>query len=61
MKRIKIIKNYQDGHIPLLIGQEHEVMPWKADELITLKVAKLLYKEHGKEIETNTITNFETR
>ena len=49
MKKIEILKNYQDGNRIRLKGQELEVLEWKADELIKLGVAKLKYKE----VETN--------
>lgn len=45
MKIIEITKNYKDGNRHRLKGQILEVMPWKANELINLKVAKLVYKE----------------
>lgn len=45
MKIIEITKNYKDGNRHRLKGQIIEVMPWKAEELIGLKVAKLAYKE----------------
>jgi len=61
MKRIEIIKNHKDAHIHLLIGEQHEVTDWKAEQLLRMKVAKLMYKEHGQTIETTSITNFETR
>jgi len=57
MKLIEITKNYKDGNIHLLKGQKVDVMPWKADELIKLEVAKLVYKD----VETNMLINFEKR
>ena len=61
MKRIEIIKNYKDAHINLLIGEQHDVTEKKAEELLRLKVAKLMYKQNGQNIETTSVTNFETR
>lgn len=57
MKIIEITKNYQDGNIVLLKGQICNVLPWKAEELLKLQVAKLVYKDR----ETNMLVNFETR
>jgi hypothetical protein len=57
MKIVEILKNYKDGNTHLLKGQKYDVMGWKADELIQLQVAKLVYKD----VETNMLVNFETR
>ena len=45
MKKIEILKNYQDGNRYRLKGQVLVVLPRKAKELIDQKVAKLLYKD----------------
>jgi hypothetical protein len=45
MKKIEIIKNYQDGNRYRLKGDTMFVLPRKAKELIDKKVAKALYKD----------------
>ena len=45
MKKIEILKNYQDGNRYRLKGQTMFVLPRKAKELIDLKVAKEFYKD----------------
>ena len=43
MKKIEILKNVKDGNRYRIKGQILEVLPWKAQELIRQKVAKLHY------------------
>ena len=38
--KIKITRNYKDGNRYRYRGQELNVVPWKAEELINKKVAK---------------------
>jgi len=45
MKKIEILKNYQDGNRYRLKGQTMFVLPRKAKQLIDEKVAKELYKD----------------
>ena len=45
MITIRITKNHKDGNRYRLKGQEFDVLTWKADELIKLKVAELVKKD----------------
>jgi len=43
--KIEIIKNHKAKKRHFLKGQILEVMPWKAEELFKLKVARVLFKK----------------
>ncbi len=43
--KVEITKNYQDGNRMRLKGTILQVMPWKAEELLKQKVARVLFKK----------------
>jgi len=43
--KIEIIKNFKDNNRYRLKGLIMEVTPWKAEELVQRKVAKVAFKE----------------
>jgi hypothetical protein len=43
--KIEIIKNYRDDRRYRLKGQILSVVPWKGEELIKRKVAKVAFKD----------------
>jgi hypothetical protein len=43
--KIEIIKNYQDNNRYRLKGIILDVTPWKAEELVKRKVAKVAFKK----------------
>lgn len=43
--KIEIIKNHKTKKRHYLKGQTLEVMPWKAEELFKMKIARVLFKK----------------